>query len=305
MPRSPVALACALSALVLLPIGPAASRAEDAHAAAPAPAGSGHGDAGHGDTGADTGHGTMPPAPEGGLCTGFGPQTPRDIALHAGQNRVTFPLAPPPEAMNLCNIHTHTNAEHKGPGFSVLSTDPAAGGYTCAGADRLTAAERADPAFGHGPFGHVKPGDTIEVHWVFSSCDVQPGPGLGACLSEACSNPTLRVESQVFLVVNDPFALDFATFAHAGTMLNGRPQPRALPYNTGAPVVFRGSTTGPSYSEQACSPLQVTWSVRPNCARLDISSLYRWAHNGNVFEEEHSHGVRALVTAPELLAPIH
>ena len=36
--------------------------------------------------------------------------------------------------------------------------------------------------------------------------------------------------------------------------------------------------------------------------RLDIASLHRWAADGNVFEEHHSHGVRQLVTAPELLA---
>ncbi|KAA2317437.1 cadmium carbonic anhydrase [Pseudooceanicola sediminis] len=206
--------------------------------------------------------------------------------------------------MNLCNIHTHTNAEHKGPGFSIVSRDPDAGGYQCDRGDLLTQEELRDPAFGHGPFHGVKPGDTIEVHWVYSSCDVTPGKGLGACLSDACANPTLRVESQVFLLVNDPFALDFANYDHKGHVAAGHPQPMSLPANTGAPVVFRGSTTGPSYTQAICSPLQVTWSVRPNCARLDISSLYRWGMDGNVFQEDHSHGVRPLVTAPELLAPI-
>ncbi len=150
----------------------------------------------------------------------------------------------------------------------------------------------------------MTPGDTIEVHWVYSSCDVTPGPGLGSCLSPACANPTLRVESQVFLVVNDPYALDFMAFAHGGHQSEGRPQPRSLPLDTGTPVVFAGSTTGPKYDQATCSPLQVTWSVRPRCARVDITSIYEWALEGNVFEEDHSHGVRALVTAPELLSPI-
>jgi hypothetical protein len=48
----------------------------------------------------------------------------------------------------------------------------------------------------------------------------------------------------------------------------------------------------------------VTWSVRPNCAKLDVNSLYAWAEAGNAFNETHSHGVRPLVTAQELLAPI-
>ena len=48
---------------------------------------------------------------EGAYCEGFGPQTPRDISLTEGVNAVEFPLAPPSTEMNLCNIHTHTNAE--------------------------------------------------------------------------------------------------------------------------------------------------------------------------------------------------
>lgn len=46
------------------------------------------------------------------------------------------------------------------------------------------------------------------------------------------------------------------------------------------------------------------WNVRPQCAKLDINSLHRWAEWGNVFNETGSHGVRQLVTAPELLSPI-
>ena len=243
-------------------------------------------------------------AADGPLCTGFGPQTPRDIGNPYGRNPVSFGLAPPPEEMTLCNIHTHTNAEHLGPGFSIYAGPGEHGGFKCAGSASLSAAELSRPGSGPARFQGVEPGDTIEVHWVYSSCDVAPGPGLGACLSASCSNPELRVESQVFLVVNDPNALDFRDFIYLGTMRNGRHQARALPSGTGAPVVFRGSTTGPSYSQKVCSPLQVTWSVRPRCARLDIATLDAWAGMGNVFEETHSHGVRRLVTAPALLSQI-
>ena len=48
------------------------------------------------------------------LCEGFGPQTPRDISGLVGTNPVTFKKAPHHSKLNLCNIHTHTNAEHKG-----------------------------------------------------------------------------------------------------------------------------------------------------------------------------------------------
>ena len=118
------------------------------------------------------------------------------------------------------------------------------------------------------------------------------------------SDPLLRVEAQVFLVVNDPNALDFNAMAYGGNIVDGRHQAKSLPSTTGEPVLFRGSTTGPSYDQHSCSPAEVTWNVRPQCAKLDINSLHRWAEQGNVFNEKKSHGVRQLVTAPELLSRI-
>lgn len=239
------------------------------------------------------------------LCTDMGPQTPRDISNIAGLNMTEFPMAPASKEMNLCNIHTHTNAEHKGPDFSVFVNNSDNGGYACNDAKDLSPAELMDPYEGKGAYKGVKPGDTIEVHWVHTSCDIEPGEGLGSCLSDTCTDPLLRVETQVFLVVNDPVnALDFTTMDYKGKAASGLHQPGMIPSNTGEPVVFRGSTTGPSYTQSTCSPLSVTWSVRPQCARVDIGSLHRWAETGNVFNETKSHGVRQLVTAPELLSPI-
>lgn len=237
-------------------------------------------------------------------CQDAGPQTPRDISLTVGNNAASFALAGAPDELNLCNIHTHTNAEHKGPGFEVFVNDSDFGGYACNDAASLTAEELRDPYDGNGPYHNVKPGDTIEVHWVHSSCDVAPGPGLRSCLSDSCEKPRLRVEAQTFLLVNDPHAADFGDFTYAGTVRGDLHQAKALPDSTGTPVIFRGSTTGPSYNDQVCSPAQVTWSVRPQCARLDIHSLHRWAESDNVFKETRSHGVRQLVTNPDLLAPI-
>ncbi len=240
----------------------------------------------------------------GDLCLDFGPQTPRDISSVVGLNTADFPMAPAATEMNLCNIHTHTNAEHKGPGFSVFVNDSDHGGYACNGTNNLTEAELSAPAVNAGKFKEVKPGDTIEVHWVHTSCDIEPGEGLGSCLSDSCTDPLLRVETQVFLVVNDSNALDFANFAYAGNKRNNLHQALSIPSGTGEPVLFRGSTTGPSYTQATCSPMKVTWNVRPQCAKLDINSLNEWAVNGNVFNETKSHGVRQLVTAPELLSPI-
>ncbi len=238
-------------------------------------------------------------APE--LCVGMGPQTPRDISSVVGLNTVTFPTAPPASSMNLCNIHTHTNAEHKGPGFSVFVDASDNGGYACNATADLTDAELM-PA--EGAYKGVVPGQTIEVHWVHTTCDAAPGEGLGACVPESCTDPLLRVEAQTFLVVNDPNALDFTVMAEVIEEKGGFYQAGMIPSDTGTPVSFRGSTTGPSFTQAVCSPAQVTWNVRPQCAKLDINSLHKWAEDGNVFNETMSQGVRQLVTAPELLSPI-
>ncbi|MGK0335547.1 MAG: hypothetical protein ACJAWF_000158 [Candidatus Azotimanducaceae bacterium] len=143
----------------------------------------------------------------------------------------------------------------------------------------------------------------MEVHWVFSSADVSPGKGLGACLNSGTGNPNLRVETQVFTMVNDPSALNFDDLDYDDNIVNGYHQPEFIPNTTGSPVEFLGSTTGPSHTDEVCSPLQVTWSVRPQCAKLDINSLSQWCET-NEFEENKAHGVRKLVTNPDLLSPI-
>jgi len=240
----------------------------------------------------------------GEVCEGFGPQTPRDIDSVEGTNSVKFDLASPSTDMNLCNIHFHNNAEHKAKAFSVYAGDGDhghGGGYQCGISQSLSSAElkapKAEICKG------LKPGDTIEVHWVHSSCDVDPGKGLGSCLSEKCANPDLRVETQVFTLVNDSSALNYNEMAYGGYQRGGFHQARGIPTNTGKPIQFTGSTTGPKYTEKACSPLQVTWSVRPACAKLDINTIGKWCES-NVFEEDHAHGVRKLVTDKRLLSPI-
>jgi len=237
------------------------------------------------------------PEPKAEPVSGDGPQSPRDIDNPAGENKSVFSLAPNYDGMNLCNIHFHVNAEHKAQDFSTLD-ETGAGGYKCG--TPLTPQE-LQPIEGEICHG-VKPGDTIEVHWVYSSCNVEPGKGLGSCLSDACSNPNLRVETQVFIGVNDPTALNFDDFRLAG-QVNGYYQAKALPTDTGEPVRYLGSTTGPSFSDVLGSPFQVSWSVRPQCAKLDINSLGKWCED-NVFKEDHGHGVRKLVTNPESLSEI-
>lgn len=243
----------------------------------------------------------------GPVCTGFGPQTPRDIDSKHGENKIKFALAGDYKQMNLCNIHFHKNAEHKAKAYSIHAEGEhgADGGYKCNIGEKLSTAELAPTAEPVCPSEHgdLKPGDTIEVHWVHSSAPVIPGPTLGACLSDNVKNPDLRVESQVFVLVNDSKATDFNKLDFHGKVVGGYQQADSIPSDTGTPVLFAGSTTGPKYNNQTCSPLQVTWSVRPMCAKLDINTVAKWC-KGNAFKEDHAHGVRTLVTSPELLSDI-
>lgn len=236
---------------------------------------------------------------------GFGPQSPRDIDQAYGTNQRVFGFAPNRSEMNLCNIHFHKNAEHKGGEFTTYAGNGDGKGKNTGfvyngqlSASQLkpinggVCAAKGDP---------LQSGDTIEVHWVHSAAQVSPGPTLGACLADSTMNPGLRVEGQVFVLANDKDALDFAHLADIKTV-NGYAQSPNVPANTGTPVEYLGSTTGPSFNEQG-SPLQVSWSMRPEVAVLDINSVGDWCKD-NVFNEDHAHGVRNLVTNPKLLSKI-
>jgi hypothetical protein len=101
------------------------------------------------------------------------------------------------------------------------------------------------------------------------------------------------------VLVNDSNALDFIALTEFG-MKAGYQQALHIPNNTGTAIQYAGSTTGPSYNEKA-SPFQVTWSVRPQVAKVNISSVGKWLEK-NAFDEDHAHGVRNLVINPALLS---
>lgn len=237
-------------------------------------------------------------------AAGFGPQAPRDIDAADGSNTRFFEAAPAYTEMNLCNIHFHKGAEHRGGQFTKYIGNGNGKGYgTGFGySGELSEAELAELDAPIGTkYGGLKPGDTIEVHYVHSSAQVQPGPTLGACLSDAIKNPQLRVETQVYVLVNDPAALDFVMLTETGSV-DGVYQALNIPSDTGTPVQYAGSTTGPGYNEKG-SPFQVSWSVRPQVAKVNIASVGAWFAD-NIFAEDNAHGVRNLVTNPDLLSKI-
>ena len=236
---------------------------------------------------------------------GFGPQSPRDIDSVEGNNTLDFNSAPPYTEMNLCNIHFHENAEHKGGEFTKYAGNGDGHGYNSGyeysgtlSDKELTPVAQKICSNDH---GDLEPGDTIEVHYVHSTAKVKPGPTLASCLNEAVKNPQLRVETQVYVMTNDRDALDFKTLTAHG-IKNGFHQALNIPENTGTPVRYDGSTTGPTYNEKG-SPFQVTWSVRPKVLKVNIETVGEWC-KGNAFKEDHGHGVRNLVINPNLLSNI-
>lgn len=235
---------------------------------------------------------------------GFGPQSPRDIDSKGGSDDIVFSQAPAYTAMNLCNIHFHKNAEHKGGQFTTYAGNGDGhgnmSGYKYNG--HLTSAEMAatEPVCSS-EHGALSVGDTIEVHYVHSTADITPGPTLGSCLAAGIDiNPQLRVMAQVYVLVNDKNALDFGKLATV-SKVNSKYQSH-MPTKLGVPVNYIGSTTGPKYDDKG-SEYQVSWSVYPKVAKVNIESVGNWC-KGNEFKEDHAHGVRNLVTNKELLSAI-
>jgi hypothetical protein len=222
-------------------------------------------------------------------CRRFGPQAPRDISQHDGTNPVVFSLAPSADKLRLCDLHFHKHAEHRGPGFETPAGSGEFGGFRCDGSAPEEGAEAAEAEATDAESQvcrNVSPGDTIEAHWVYTTCDVDPAPTLDSCLSKSCGNPQLRVETQVFRVTRGA-GVDFGAFTPTGEDT----------------VTYLGSTTGDKLSATTCSPLQVTFSVPHGCMNVNIDSLAGWCAR-NPFNEHYAHGVRPLVTQMELLSKI-
>lgn len=234
---------------------------------------------------------------------GFGPQSPRDLSSKRGGNQRVFMTAPAYQKMNLCNIHFHESAEHKGGQFTTFAGygdgHGFGSGYKYSG--KLSKAESVPLAeeVCRSEHGSLQVGDTIEVHYVHSTAQVEPGPTLKSCLSDSDSNPQLRVEAQIMVLVNDAEAADFNNLVKMGNV-NGYHQALNIPKKSGQPIQYAGSTTGPAYNEKG-SPLQVSWSVRPNVVKVNAKSVGEWCKD-NVFKEDHAHGVRNLVIDEQLLS---
>ncbi|MDH5446514.1 MAG: delta-class carbonic anhydrase [Gammaproteobacteria bacterium] len=220
-----------------------------------------------------------------------GPQAPRDIDSKWGTNKTKFRTAFKTSKMNLCDIHYHWNAEHKSAAYSTFvdTHNDHSGWAVVEPASTDPVVRAANDIGGDHPIG-VMVGDTIEVHFVHTSCnvnyeDLDPNNGLGNCATGVCANPQLRVVAQVFKVVDHD-----ADVADLDQPMN----------HDDARVIYTGSTTGSKHNNDHCSVLQVTWDVKKTAATIDAHGLVEWSHK----RQQHAHAVRELVTRSELLSRI-
>lgn len=208
-----------------------------------------------------------------GCSTTCGPQSPRDISVAGGTNKLPVPgdgTRPP----RLCNVHFHRPAEHAGIGACPAVEEAAVVGV-CDG-------QGAEP---------VRPGDEIEFHWVYTSCPPfdPPKPGLDNCL---CDDPVLIAFGQKYVVTGG---------AAAGVDTEVRePESDFARYG--------GSTTGPKYSSgrpgdrRPCSSARVQWQVARQCSALTLSALGAWCAS-NEWGEDHADEARDLITREDWLSP--
>lgn len=241
-----------------------------------------------------------------------GSQSPRDIDSLTGNNTKVTVTAEPFTNMNLCDIHFHKGTEHKGGEFTKYAGNGNGEGYGTGYeynySDQLTPEELAPYTFKeqseHNP---LYPGDTIEVHYVYSDNEeAYLGNGLGTCFGNVAegTQPSLRVEAEVYVLVNDNTAQDFNILNKITTEANGFHQAANIPDPSGTTAVhYEGSTTGPGYDETV-SPYQVSWTVHTHVTKVNIGTVETWLEH-NDFNETHAHGVRNLVLNPELLSPIN
>lgn len=184
-----------------------------------------------------------------------GPQAPRDIDSRRGTNKTLFRTAFKTNKMNLCDIHYHWNAEHKSKAYSTFIgiENSEHSGWAIVEPASTDPVYRIEHDIAHLLDGDVHDigvivGDTIEVHFVHSSCDVKyeeldPANGLGNCATSVCANPQLRVIAQVFKVVDHD--ADITDLDHPMKHDDRR-------------VVYTGSTTGAKHNNDHCSLFTIT-----------------------------------------------
>merc|ERR1711879_39158 len=233
-----------------------------------------------------------------------GVQAPRDVSEGSeGKKAAAFePLNQAQRAKLVqTNVHFHLGAEHYSQGQydqksndRRLATDgDVAAGYMCD-----TTGYNTD-AYEFQYCKNVKVGETYEIHYPYSSAgavaaalddDVTSlSDGLGSAANgRSLLNPFLVVQGQVFFIVNDDNY-------YYDDMVHG--------WQTGLAaedsVMYAGSTTGPSHTNEVCSPYAVSWHVDRKCHPVSAKAFDKMCQDMkteyDMYADTYPHGSRILL----------
>lgn len=251
-------------------------------------------------------------APLPAACADSMEQSPADVSEGAeGIKDAAGTLVEDYAADGMCqvNVHFHLGAEHMSAGaFDVVgeefmantwtgSSDAhhrrlAAGaeenpGWFCQGYDADDAKFTTEYHWEYCKDMHV--GLTYEIHWPFSTAGSCTGltDGLGGAFCTSLAPAAIGVQGQVFMIVNDD-AYDVEDLAHGMNM-------------TMATTIakYTGSTTGPSYNNEICSPYApISWHVDTTCNLVSAKSfdaMCKTMKEYGMSADTHPHGSRDLV----------
>lgn len=219
-------------------------------------------------------------------CLNAGPQAPRDVTV--GSTGAMVADSTPLDStvgMVQVNTHFHLGAEHKSAGEY---DEPMGFGFGCKGTTSGLATSHL-AAYDFQYCKETEVGETYEFHFVYSTGGEKLGAGLGGAFATT-SEPTIIVQGQVFVVVNDD------TGAYDHDMLSGSTFDKL-----GEDIaLYMGSTTGTSYNNNdKCSPYSINWNVDRKCQLLSAKSLdevCRQMIELNMEADIHPHGSRELVS---------
>ncbi|CAJ1454553.1 unnamed protein product [Effrenium voratum] len=260
---------------------------------------------------------TAAPAPPPVLkCEDAEPQAPRNVTCgFVGEKKARVKPLDTDAVFKFiqANLHFHLGAEHLSAGEYDLDSPPpgvekassVAPGKFCGLCD--IPAQQLQP-FDFEHCKNVSVGNTYEFHWVFSTGaplvglrdDGEEGQlgitdGLGGALNRTI-NPKVIVRGQACRIINnasldteEKIDADYADFLT---------QWRQPPLGQG--VRYMGSTTGNSFDDEVCSPIEVNWHVDTKCCTLSAQAFDRTCkamYDEGLREDLKPKGSRAPVSA--------
>lgn len=261
-------------------------------------------------------------------CVDAEAQAPRDLSSGAQGSR-TSKAAVLNEAqadrLLQTNVHFHLGAEHKSDFYNdstdseefdaaqegdthqrrllsevdthhrqLLSSEAVRPGFMCPISD-LTARQLAPYDWQYCK-GEMHVGKSYEVHYVHSTAGhTTLADGLGvAAGGRGLANPMIVVNAQIFQIINEDIPEHMELDLVWLDLVHGWEHTT----HTDA-VMYAGSTTGTSNTNEVCSPYTVTWHVDVHCHQISAAAFDEMcrvlSEDYGMVDDLHPHGSRILV----------